>query len=104
SYELSSSHEGDDGSMEFQIGGVIWGEQMWESIKSGYHKALDLDTYYKRLRSATARKLYRLFDKALSDCEEYKVDVMELAQRIGMSPSYEFPSKVVHKLKRALDE
>jgi hypothetical protein len=104
SYEVSKSEQLENGNVIFQSGHVIWGEQVWESIRSGYHKALDLDTYYKRLNSATARKLYRLFDKALTDSEEYRVDVLELAQRIGMSPNYEFPSKVVHKLKSALEE
>jgi hypothetical protein len=60
--------------------------------------------YYKQLKSATPRNLYRLFDRALEAGEAYRVDVMELAQRIGMSPTYEFPSKVVHKIKSALNE
>lgn len=104
SYEVSKSEQLENGEVIFQSGNVIWGEQVWDSLRSDYHKALDLDTYYARLSSATARKLYRLFDQALANGEEYRIDVMELAQRIGMSPSYEFPSKVVHKLKSALEE
>lgn len=103
-FELAQYQEGEEGQPIFQEGSIVWSEELWNSLRSGYIKPLDLENYFDKLKSATARKLYRLFDKALTGRDSYEIEVTELAQRIGMSPNYAFPSQILQKLRPALEE
>lgn len=83
-------------------GYIVWSEDIWKSMQDGYIKNLDLRLYYS-LDSPLARRLYRFLDKRTYYRPEYEIDIFELASRLGMA-RYEFPSRVIDKLKPALDE
>ncbi|RIK32970.1 MAG: hypothetical protein DCC55_35845 [Chloroflexi bacterium] len=83
-------------------GYIIWGEDIWNSFKANYIKSLDL-TFFYGLQSPAARRLYRFLDKRMQYQQQYEIDIIELAKRLGMTV-YRYPAKVREKLQPALDE
>jgi plasmid replication initiation protein len=62
----------------------IWSDDLWQSIKDGYIKTLDLSFYYS-LKTPLARRLYRFLDKRLHKHPHFEIDIFELAGRLGMA-------------------
>jgi hypothetical protein len=81
---------------------IEWSTPIWNSLKAGYLKAIDL-TFYLTLNRPLTRRLYRFLDKQLRYRRTFEIDIFALASRLGMQ-SYAFPSKVHEKLKPAIDE
>jgi hypothetical protein len=83
---------------------VVWGERIWNNIKAGYIKNLDIDFYYS-LRQPLARRMYRFLDKMTHyrPSKPYTIDIFALANKLGMAP-HEYPSYVKRLLKRGADE
>jgi len=61
-------------------------EQLWESIKSNYIKTLDLE-FYLSLETPLLKALYSYLDKKAYQNEEFTIDIMKLAEHLGMSLS-----------------
>jgi hypothetical protein len=81
---------------------IEWSTPLWNSLKEGYLKAIDL-SFYLGLNRPLTRRLYRFLDKQLRYRRTFEIDIFALASRLGMQ-SYAFPSKVQEKLKPAIDE
>lgn len=81
---------------------VVWSEELWNSLKSGYIKNLDLH-FFRSLTTPISRRLYRFLDKRMQYQTEYEIDIFELSARLAMV-RYKYPSRVYGKLKPALDE
>jgi plasmid replication initiation protein len=83
-------------------GYIVWGEEVWRSLRSGYLKQLDLETFYQ-LRTPIARRLYRFLDKKLHRNRRLEIDIFQLSQQLGMA-YYRYPAKVKEKLQPGIDE
>ncbi|MBC7319246.1 replication initiator protein A, partial [bacterium] len=59
-------------------------DEFWESIKSGYIKTLDLE-FYLSLKEPLLKALYSYLDKKAYQNEEFTIDIMKLAEHLGMS-------------------
>jgi len=96
--------EGDAGVVEREgaPGYIVWGDEVWQSLQSGYLKQLDLETFY-RLRTPIARRLYRFLDKKLHRNRRLEIDIFQLSQQLGMA-YYRYPAKVKEKLQPGIDE
>lgn len=81
---------------------LLWNEVIWKSFRAGYIKNLDLELFFS-LESPISRRLYRFLDKRMRYQDEYEIDIFDLAGRLGMV-RYKYPSKVMEKLQRGLDE
>lgn len=80
-----------------------WSKQIWRSIKSGYVKYLDLGIYYQ-LKTAIARRLYRLLDKRLYKKAEFEIDIFELAAKLAMSDTYKYAADIWRKIVPGIEE
>ncbi|NLE86843.1 MAG: hypothetical protein GX607_10635 [Myxococcales bacterium] len=83
-------------------GYIVWGAELWRSIRQGYLKDLDLRRFYA-LQTPVARRLYRFLDKKLHRSATYEIDIFQFAQQLGMS-RYAYPAKVREKLQPGIDE
>ncbi len=83
-------------------GYIVWSEMIWNSIKTGYIKNLDI-TFFYGLQSSISRRLYRFLDKRMYHQTRYEIDIFELANRLGMA-RYPKPSHLKRKLQPAFDE
>ncbi len=83
-------------------GYIVWGEEVWRSLRSGYLKQLDLETFY-RLKTPIARRLYRFLDNKLHKVRRLEIDIFQLSQQLGMA-YYRYPAKVKEKLQPGIDE
>lgn len=83
---------------------IIWGKHIWQNIKAGYIKPLDIDFYYG-LKNPLSRRLYRFLDKMTNyrPAKTYVIDIFALANKLGMVPN-EYPSYIKRLLKKAADE
>jgi hypothetical protein len=83
---------------------IIWGKHIWQNIKAGYIKPLDIDFYYD-LKNPLSRRLYRFLDKMTNyrPAKPYVIDIFALANKLGMVPN-EYPSYIKRLLKKAADE
>jgi plasmid replication initiation protein len=96
--------EGDEKVIEREgaPGYIVWGDEVWQSLQSGYLKQLDLETFY-RLKTPIARRLYRFLDKKLHRNRRLEIDIFQLSQQLGMA-YYRYPAKVREKLQPGIDE
>jgi hypothetical protein len=96
--------EGDQTVVEAEgcPGYVVWGEEIWRSLQSGYLKQLDLRTFFG-LATPVARRLYRFLDKKLHKARRLEIDIFQLSQQLGMA-YYRYPAKVREKLQPGIDE
>jgi len=62
-------------------GYIVWGSEIWNSLRAGYIKNLDLDFYYS-LPSPLARRLYRFLDKRMHYTDTVELDIFELSGRL----------------------
>jgi plasmid replication initiation protein len=83
-------------------GYIKWNEVFWDSFQAGYVKNLDIEFFFS-LKSAIARRLYRLLDKQFYNKDYWERDIFELASRLGMA-RYSKPSWVKRKLQPGIDE
>jgi hypothetical protein len=83
-------------------GYIVWGEEVWRSLRSGYLKQLDLETFYG-LKTPIARRLYRFLDKKLHKTRRLEIDIFQLSQQLGMA-YYRYPAKVKEKLQPGIEE
>lgn len=66
----------------------VWNEVVFESFRLGNLKSIDLGIY-RRLKSPTAKRLFRLLDKKFYLRKHWEFDLHTLAfQKLGMSKSY----------------
>lgn len=94
--------EDDDSQHQTAHGYVVWGEEIWKSLCTGYIKNLDLDFYYS-LSTPLARRLYRFLDKRMYHTKTLELDVFELTGRLGMTP-YSKPSAALRKVQPAIEQ
>lgn len=80
------------------ISQVTFGEFIFKSFKDGFIKSLDLNLYLS-LKSALARKLFRLLDKKRHRGEVFEIELMRLAHRLAMTDNA-YPSIVKKQLER----
>ena len=81
---------------------LVWGQEIWRSIASGYLKRLDLRFFFS-LQTPGARRLYRFLDKKFHGRAEFEIDIFQLSQQLGMA-YYRYPAKVKEKLQPGIDE
>ena len=92
-------NEDDEDSEETYI---VWGKRLWDSIKTGYLKQLDLDFYYS-LQNPLTRRLFRFLDKTMAYQDGYQIDIFALQGKLGMA-IYEYPSHLKRTLAKAANE
>ena len=75
----------------------VWNEVLFESFRSGNLKSLDFE-FFRRLRTPTAKRLYRFLDKRFHRRRRCEFSLKELAwEHVGLARSYD-----VAGLKRRL--
>jgi len=95
--------KGERGQLGLPIGYFTWSEELWKSLQSGFIKRLDTSVYFS-LKSNLARRLYRYADKHLYQ-GGIEIDLFSLAfDKLVMRGNYKYPSKVIEKLKPAINE
>jgi len=83
---------------------ITWGVKMFEIFQTGYLKRLDTDFYYS-LSNGTTRRIFRWLDKHFRHYPTLEVDVLRFAHKtLGFGVSYKYPSQVLQKLEKRLDE
>lgn len=90
----------------FPLSYVNLGEVLYESIKAGYIKSIDVKTYYE-LESSITKRLYRYLDKKRYDGKrKFEIDLFNLAYtHIGFDEKvYKYASLIKHKLNSAHEE
>ena len=76
---------------------LVWNEVLFRSFQAGNLKSLDFD-FFKGLRSAVAKRLYRFLDKRFYRRKRWEFDLKEFAwEHAGLARSYDAAS-----LKRKL--
>jgi len=92
------------GQEPFPFSYVNLGEVLFESVKAGYIKSIDLKTYY-RLESSVTKRLYRYLDKKRYDGKrKYEIDLFSLAENhIGLQKA-KFASQIKEKFDVAHNE
>jgi hypothetical protein len=81
---------------------VRWGEHVFNSIRAGYLKHLDLRLYFA-LERDLAKTLYRYLDKHRYDGKKvYRIGLSKLTAHLGMAPAY--PSQWKQRLEPAHEE
>jgi hypothetical protein len=83
-------------------GYIVWGKEVWNSLRAGYIKNIDLEFYYS-LTTPLARRLYRLLDKRMRHQRQIEIDIFEVAGRIGQT-GYRKPSETFRKLQPSLQQ
>ena len=67
----------------------VWNEVIFRSFNHGNLKSIDFD-FYKSLRSAVAKRLYRFLDKRFWHCHRREFDLRELCcEHVGLSRNYD---------------
>jgi hypothetical protein len=83
---------------------ITWGSKMFDIFENGYLKRLDTDFYYS-LSNTTTRRIFRWLDKHFRHYPTIEVDVLRFAHKtLGFGVSYKYPSQVLQKLEKRLDE
>jgi Replication initiator protein A len=81
----------------------VWNEVVFESFRMGNLKSIDLGIY-RRLKSPTAKRLFRLLDKKFYLQKHWEFDLHTLAfQKLGMSRNYQ-TGNLKQKLLPAIQE
>ncbi|MDH7570094.1 MAG: replication initiator protein A [Armatimonadota bacterium] len=84
-------------SPELPMSYVVLSSFLFESIKAGYVKNLNID-FYLSLDTPLAKRLFRFLDKKAYNNRTFEIGVMRLAEKLPVHDAY--PSQV----KRRLDE
>jgi plasmid replication initiation protein len=106
-YELmDSSRPGPSGQDTFPFSYVNLNEVVFESIKAGYIKSLDLRTYFD-LESAITKRLYRYLDKkSYGNKKKFEMNLFTLAYaHLGFNnETYKYASDLKKKLTPSHEE
>ena len=82
---------------------MTWNPVVFESFRAGYLKRLDL-AFYRSLRSAVAKRMYRFLDKRFYHRIRWTFDLREFAcEHIGLSRIHD-NGQLKRKLRPAIDE
>ncbi len=81
----------------------VWNEVIFRSFQAGNLKSLDFD-FFRELRSAIARRLYRFLDKRFFRRERWEFDLKEFAcEHAGLSRTYD-SANLKRKLRGGIKE
>ena len=81
----------------------VWNEVLFQSFQAGNLKAIDFE-FFKGLRSAIAKRLYRFLDKRFFHKETWEFSLKELAwEHVGLARGYDSAS-LKRKLRPAIIE
>jgi hypothetical protein len=81
----------------------VWNETIFRSFTHGNLKSIDHD-FFKSLKSAVAKRLYRFLDKRFWQCERREFDLRELCcEHIGLSRNYD-AANLKRKLLKGVTE
>jgi hypothetical protein len=81
----------------------VWNEVIFRSFTHGNLKSIDFE-FFKSLKSAVAKRLYRFLDKRFWHCERREFDLRELCcEHIGLSRNYD-TANLKRKLLRGIEE
>ncbi len=81
----------------------VWNEVIFRSFQAGNLKSLDFD-FFRELRSAIARRLYRFLDKRFFRRERWEFDLAEFAcEHAGLSRNYD-TANLKRKLRGGIAE
>jgi hypothetical protein len=71
------------------VSAFVWNEVIFRSFHAGNLKSIDFE-FFKSIKSAVARRLYRFLDKRFWHCDRREFDLRELCcEHIGLSRSYD---------------
>lgn len=85
------------------LSSFLWNEAVFQSFQAGYIKSLDFD-FYKSLRSAISKRMFRFLDKRFYHKEQWEFDLRAFAcEHIGLSKKYS-NSELKRKLLPAVKE
>lgn len=81
----------------------VWNEVIFRSFTHGNLKSIDFE-FFKSLKSAVAKRLYRFLDKRFWHCDRRDFDLRELCcEHIGLSRNYD-TANLKRKLLRGIAE
>ena len=91
--------------LSIPLGYFHWNETFFsQSIKKNNIKTIDTSLYFS-LNGYTTKRLYRFVDKKLYNQQSFEIDLFRLAfEKMEMTGNYKYPSKVIEKLKPAMEE
>jgi hypothetical protein len=104
-YELFETPNPSSTQLAFPFSYINLNEVIYNSIKSGYIKNLDIKLYFK-LKSVISKRLYRYLDKKRYGKGKFEINLFTLAySHIGFDKdTYKYSSDIKRKLDRAHDE
>lgn len=86
-----------------RMSAFVWNEVIFRSFSAGNLKSIDFE-FYKSLRSAVAKRLYRFLDKRFYHRKRWEFDLRELCfEHIGLSRNYD-TTNLKRKLLPAIRE
>lgn len=94
------SVKSDDGK---PLSSFTWNEVIYQSFQTGHLKSIDLD-FYRNLKSAVAKRIYRFLDKHFYFGSERRYDLARFArEHIGLSRNYD-TAQLKRRLAPAIKE
>ena len=85
------------------LSAFIWNDVLFRSFQGGNLKAIDFE-FFKGLRSAIAKRLYRFLDKRFFHRRHWEFDLKELSwNHVGLSRGYDAAS-LKRKLRAGIEE
>ena len=85
------------------VSAFVWNEVLFRSFQAGNLKSLDFD-FYRDLRSAVAKRLYRFLDKRFYQRARWEFDLKEFAwEHAGLARGYD-TANLKRKLRPAIAE
>src|SRR4051812_40108575 len=76
-------------TMGAPVSAFLWNEVVFRSFSAGNLKSIDFE-FFKSLKSAVAKRLYRFLDKRFWHCDRREFDLRELCcEHIGLSRNYD---------------
>ncbi|MBN2577892.1 MAG: replication initiator protein A [Pirellulales bacterium] len=90
----------DDGK---PLSSFTWNEIIFRSFQAGHLKSIDLE-FYRTLKSAVAKRIYRFLDKRFHACKKRRFGLVRFAsEHIGLSRNYD-SAQLKRRLKPAIVE
>ena len=94
------SAQNDDGK---PLSSFTWNEIMFRSFQAGHLKKIDLE-YYRTLKSAVAKRIYRFLDKRFHFSHEWRCGLAQFAlEHVGLSRNYD-TAQLKRRLNPAIKE
>jgi len=103
SYDLYDEKPGRKGvnQQALPLSNVVMSEFLFNSIKSGYIKNLDIRFYFS-LETPLSKRLYRYLDKKKYHKSRFEVELLKLASLLPIQDNY--PSQIKRRLSKSHDE